>query len=65
MSLKLSLPSKAQLIRTVELAVVAFGATFFGALTTAPSLDKATLIAAATAGIAAAYRVVKSLVTNL
>lgn len=65
MSLKLSLPTKKQFLKTVELAVVAFGATFFSTLALYPNVDKAALVGAAGAGLGAAYRVVKSLVTDL
>lgn len=61
-----SKPTNAQVIKTVELTVVTYGFSFFGFLVAQPApFTKATLAAASAAGVAAVYRVAKSLLTNL
>lgn len=63
--MNLSKPTLAQLVRTLELTVVTFGFSFFGVLAVAPQFNKSTLVAAAAAGFAAVYRLVKSTLTDL
>lgn len=63
---QISKPTKAQVIKTVELVIVAFVATFSSVWTAQPDpFTKAAVVAALAAAGAAVYGVIKSLVTTV
>lgn len=64
--MNVSKPTKLQLVKTVELTVITYGFGFFGSLVAQPvPVTKVELAAASAAGVAAAYRVIKSFLTDL
>lgn len=62
----ISTPTKTQIIRGVEIVVLTYALTFVTTLSQQPDpLNKAALLAASAAGIAAVYALVKSVLTDL